>query len=591
MNAETIAVSHITGLISRCTGLVPNINVHDTTPFTDGHIDLYDRTDAPSNRTFRGRVSVQVKGRKHKLRENKTPGYTVSGEELRGFQKISGVLYFVVFINPSSGAATPYYKLLSPFVIDKLLGSDPDSVKSVPIDLEPLSSDPTEIRRLVELGHLTQAQDSLVVGPDPEWLLADAEKFTLFPLTELDFSRPIVFDPGSSAAALTVDTHDGRTVHLNGVLEITPEPYTEKPWDLVISSGGVRYDTALVMRLDPETVRVKLAGGLTLVLTSNTASVKLSPAPVLGDRAKAIAFYLALADTGELELNGNTAEAGKITPRGDLNQLREQSTVLSRLVELFDHLGVDPNILDVNEISDRQFRQLGILHDVLIGGQDLEASYDESGFLLQPVGRWHLMFLLSAGGAPNRWRLIDPLTHPAPLQYARQPDGGDPFPITAYDVIQDDRTDTILNLHLDTVVEAYAALSEHANTTTLATYFLMGLLRAADRVPERQTELLDAAEALSLWLISQDRSEPRHVINQLQIHWRRQGLSEEQQRTVRDLKHQHSGTDPHAIQIQLACALLLNADDEASYLIQQLPEPELTEMQGWPIWNLHRGSG
>ncbi len=94
MDVEELACSEVRRAFSRCRGVKTIIRSSDSTPFTDGHIDLY-KNDALKAEDHVGRVQVQVKGRTIKAGGLGRPSFRVRVVDLRAYLD-GGYLYFVV---------------------------------------------------------------------------------------------------------------------------------------------------------------------------------------------------------------------------------------------------------------------------------------------------------------------------------------------------------------------------------------------------------------------------------------------------------------------------------------------------------------
>src|SRR5699024_10231464 len=144
MNIETRAVTKIIDVISNCPRLAPQIDYNDKTPFTDGSVDLYS-SDSHSKANFLGRVPVQVKGRQAKKTKGKRKApvkpYPISRINLEGHLRDSGVLYFVVIIDKETGKRKPYYALLNPFRIQRMLAGMKPGQKETSFPLKALPKD------------------------------------------------------------------------------------------------------------------------------------------------------------------------------------------------------------------------------------------------------------------------------------------------------------------------------------------------------------------------------------------------------------------------------------------------------------------
>ncbi|WP_349867604.1 hypothetical protein [Leifsonia sp. WHRI 6310E] len=240
MDVEALAVSKITGMLARCPHLQAFISTNDKTPFTDGYIDLYSGLHR-SKKEWRGRVTVQVKGRSARSKGSRST-YAVAKTDLLAFQRDSGVLYFVISIDKKSGKRTPYYSLLSPYAIEWMLQEADADRDSVSVPLRKLPNDPGRIESLVDLALKTRDQN-ITIGFDPV-LFTRLESFTVHTASNLgldELDGPLTLSPGTADFALVLNTTDGLSIPLGGQFQILPHEYVWRHADISLRSGGITY--------------------------------------------------------------------------------------------------------------------------------------------------------------------------------------------------------------------------------------------------------------------------------------------------------------------------------------------------------------
>ncbi|MER7523940.1 hypothetical protein ABTZ44_06430 [Microbacterium oxydans] len=586
-DVELLAVAKITRLLGRCPRLAAQIASNDKTPFTDGHIDIYDGLGR-SKDAWRGRVTVQVKGRTAK---GSLRAFPISRTDLRAFQQDSGVLYFVVTVHPKTLKETAYYAVLSPFGIEGLLEKTKASRASVSVPLTRLPSSPERIEPILALALKTKNQNASM-GFDPA-LFEQMQTLTVHSATTLDFDSPVSLDPSRLDVAIEMTTAAGMSVPLSGRLEVFPQEYTQRPGTITIRCGGVTFDDYLVQRLDASTVELALAGGLKMMLRSDesglSSSFTLTLAGSFADQMRATEFFSALKNSRTIEIGGRESEyeMGDISDDGSLER---QLQFMRRLQKLFSHLDVDTTLIDFDQVTDAQRRDLMNIYRSLMQGEEPTNKNGETSRFIAAVGQWHLMFLLVPGSSEARWKLLDPFDPAAPHMY-RYSDGDDSdqesVPVTVYDTVEDEYLGTVLNLRLGSIVDAYEALSDQPRTLQLANLRVVALIAAADRSDLRRTALLTAAMSLNDWLIEQGDDLERHLLNRYQIDWRTDSLSTEDRAAIRNMKRQMTRTgDDQSLEFEVACALLLDDIAEADHLTERLSPERRAVMEGWPIWRL-----
>ncbi len=585
-----LAVSKISEMIARCPRLKSFITTNDKTPFTDGHIDMHAGLQQ-SNADWLGRVPVQVKGRSRGSKKALSK-YPVKRTDLIAYQKDSGVLYFVVTVDPRTSRCTPYYALLSPFKIQDVLDGAP-SRDRIPVSLTRLENSPSSIERIVGLALKTRDQ-KISTGFDPV-LFEHAQSFTVHTASELNFDAPVTLTPGSSDFALVLNTTDGLSIPLPGELHILPPEYAKRALDLQVRSGEISYRGIIVKRIDEDSFEAEISDGLTLTFRSvagtHYVNLSLTPERTLEARLKAFKFYAALLNTQAIYFGEELHPLAIEDPGESSTSIREQIETLEFLAELFTCLEVDSRLIDLDQIQEAEARQLRVLHRAFVGEEEVAGTAPKISVAHQQIGKWRLTLLVLPGREPGMLRLTNPFSAETRCQFRWNVDGGGlegAVPATAYDLVDAEHLGSTLNLNLTSIVGAYEAIADFPSTYGFANQRVVDLLTTADTNPRRRDEFLDAAARLNDWLVAEEGERPHHQINRAQILWRRGTLAVEQRDQIRALKHKvaHSDDD-HRDQLELACALLLGERDEVEYLVQQLAEDQLAQMQGWPIWRLH----
>lgn len=591
MDVEGLAVSKITSTIARCPQLQAFISTNDKTPFTDGHIDLYN-TPHQSKKSWSGRVPVQVKGRTLKFPKGTPPSFPIPRTDLLAYQQESGVLYFLVTIHPKSSALKAYYALLSPFSIEAMLRSTPPEQASITVPLQTLPNSPADIQRILWLALKTREQNPSL-GFDPV-LLNEVESFTLHTASELPVDAPINLVSGINDFALVLHTKGGLSIPVGGTFQIYPQEWPATRKRVRIACGRAAYEEATFTTSGDHDVEVHLSEGLRLLVRNvpggQSISVSLTLEPTLDGRCKALQFYVELLDTGTIEIDGTPFH---MDVKGDDDAwLRNHLHAIQRMTDLMAVLDVDPHLVDLNDIDEEHGRQLELLHRAFVDHEELKNPSIEPSRVIQRLGNWALMFLILPGAAPDSWRFIDPFTADARSQFmgSAAKDGQRAIPLTAYDVVENEHLGTVLNMHLDSIVAAYEPIADFDSTYELANERVIALIAASDTNELRRKELLAAAAQLNDWLVIKRGQTPRDLVNGWQISWRQKGLSSNERRAIRKLRREMSRSGASdAVQYELACALLLGEAEEVEELLEGFPPEQLDKFKGWPIWKLRSG--
>lgn len=592
MDVETLAVSELNILLAKCPHLRAYITVNDKTPFTDGHVDIYEGLILDKEH-WRGRVPVQVKGRTRHGKPKQSMQFSVSRVDLAAFQRDSGVLYFVVAIDGVSGVGTVYYLNLSPAAIEWKLRGAANDKPSLALSFSRLPNDPAQVERIVAMALKTRDQ-KVSLGFDSS-LFEKLQSITLHSAQDLDLSSPVTLTPGDSDFAVEMKTVGGMTVPLVGEFRIFPPSYLDHVVEMPLSSGGVTYEAPTVKQLSESETEVKLADGLTMTLRQSplgiTGSINLALSDtLLRERIKAIEFYLGLVETESLTV-GSVETRFQASGHKHDDELRSHLRALRELGQILEVLAIDPATLDITLIDDSQHPGIRALLKALVRGEEIVDSTLSTSRLLIDLAQWKIMVLVLPGSSADSWRVIDPFD-PSTRQQYRLSTGDSPVAddtvVTAYDGIEIDILASVINLRLECISHAYEFIGDHPTTPALANQQVLSLIGAANQQPARREEFLAAAAALADWLVLAFGPEPIYLINQWQIMWRQQQLSNSTRGDIRSMRRRAASREmENAAEIEVACALLLGDREEADELVESLDAKRIAALQGWPIWNLH----
>lgn len=596
MSVEQMAVNMISDLIMKSPRLVPYISTNDKTPFTDGYIDLHSQSSKPKNETFLGRVSVQVKGRSLPKSGKAPKKFRISRIDLEGFLRDFGVLYFIVWIDQKKDRRIPFYALLNPFKIEHLLASGAPEQANFNVRFSPFPNKPESVEALVALAYRTRDErPGTVVDPQ---ILDAVRSVTIHSDQEFDFDHPVLLTYADLDFSVELESEGGMKLPINGEFRITPSTYINFPTKLTIKSGDFIFRNPLCRRLSDAVVELTLSNGLKVCMptkrTDETTPITFSPRRGLEEWYKDVGFYLACVATGKISVDDRVFEF-KANPVDEHAELSTNFEYVSRFRDLFSAVGADSELVSIDDISEKRARQLEGLYPALVKGLELEHLSPELGRLRQPVGRWSLELICTRGTETGKAKYLDLFSATNGKQLVSvQEQNGDVdkvVRITPYDLLDEEWLPRTLNLHLENLVSAYKEVAEYPGTYQRANALLLKLIIGTVEVPQREDEFLDAAFALNEWLIAEEGSLPRHLINRWQILARKRPLTPEERteiRTVKQAAHHSSSETP--LLLEAACLILLGELEGLNFCLAQMSQDDNDMIQTWPIWTL-RPSG
>lgn len=596
MNVELLAISDLEQRLASCSNLEPYFDRNDKTPFTDGHIDIYE-TESRSKKQFVGRVTAQIKGEQIPKKRRKAASFKIKRVDLEGFVRLkTTVLFLVNYVQRLRGGQnlsySPHYVTLSPFKLRQILDGMSPGQASKAVRLKELPTDEVGIEQVVRFAKETQLE-SPELGFDAG-VFEKASALTVFSDEPLDFSGPINLRREETNFSLVITTTSGGRVAIPGEFDVIPADYEPSTVPLVFSAGDVTYDSVTRRRIDEETVELRLSEALSLTMKDPELDIQgsmtwTSP-KYLGHALRDLSFIISSWDNSGFEIDGKkvTFEFGRPENHAEM---REYHDHLEKLSAVLAHFGADPTFVAIDQISSKQHQQLRDLHGVLFDGREIPEKYRAGGRIRQRVGHWsiEIVVLAPTGETPARIvSLFDAgLSHHFAVAQDDDPAQNGYTIITPYDILPKKELPNTLNLDLDGIVAAYVQIASYSTTMSHANHMVLSLIHASDIDVTRVEEFLHAASELNEWIIREEGEVPIHLVNRWQIDCRRRTFSETERTTIRGLKLKAiRGEVEDGERIALCCAILLEDQDETRLLWDSLEASKRADFEGWPIGSL-----
>ena len=590
-NIERLAVNSVSDLIAKCAYLDPIIDSNDKTPITDGHIDIYgDSTH--SNSTILGRVPVQVKGRTtNSTKQN--PSFSIDRDTLRFFRNNGGGVYFLVQVRKDFQTRVVFFVNLNPFRIDRMLQSESKSTK-IPVRFEKLPEDSAGIEKIFNLA-LVQQKQGKTEGSD-EQILKRMRGITIHSIDGISSNKPTVLNLADSDFAVTIETEGGLKIPFDMDVTIYPSSFRQREIDTIVQCGAIEFSGPTVWQSENEVINFRLSEGLHIrarhIDGKLNANIDLTLQGSLRSQLHDLDFFLAAAHGEPLVIGGipNEPESHSFAHEREVTAVRDR---IGRIVELFDVIGADEEMVGSVEWTGDDKRMLLMLHQAIVLDEDVAATVDGFGRLDISVGPFKMVMVVVSGSSPEHLSLMNPFD-PAKralfrLTYTTE-EGSEEEAIngTVYDSLRVSEVSSILNLHLDAIVLAYSSLEDRAVASALANQMVLTLLSAADLADgARRTHVLAGAKDLSAWLVENGNNDSVHKINYWQTRHRLGIMSIDDEVEIRAARRAVQRQHDDDARIREAClSILLNDFGELDAILNDLADDQVERLRNWPIWAL-----
>lgn len=596
MSVEIFAVNAVSDRIAACSRLSPEIPTGDRTPITDGHIDFY-RSDQKNNKTHDGRVPVQVKGRvtNAKVKTSRTTqSFQVEREVLQFFRNHGGGIYFYVSMREGGQEREVFYATLFPFKVDRLLNGKPETQKKFSVKLKRLPDDPSDIERIVRLAWHARAQSSTASRNDH--LLGQAESLTIHSLTGFSEERPTRLSLAETDYVVVAHLPGNLDIPIDVDLDVLPHQYVERDLAVPISCGGVEFAAATGRRIQEDTLLIRLSEGLELTVKiadqSLSTNLNLNRKGSFQEQAKNFDFVIAAASGSPLLIGDQVNEPNAGDP-GLAAELREIRRELSRLIELFDELGINDDLSSRLQLDEKMRQTLIALHEGIVNDKPVRSTSDGTGRYDVLIDDYRITVIVMPAEDTGFRRLVDPFdpTKRSRFRIYRIDEEGAPESIdwgTVYDSVTAEDMTNIVNLRLNNVVAAYEALDDRATATTKANYMVLRLLTAYDLATDEshRANLLRGSAALCRWLLEEEPDSLVHRINWWQILHRRGNLKDADRYDIRAARRILNREEELSGLLEACMLVLLGDAEELQLAMSELSYEDLEKLRSWPVWTL-----
>jgi len=590
MNAkvERRTLRKFEALIDECTRLEPVFDKNDKTPFTDGFVDLY-KSHGRKKVDLQRRINVQIKGRSaHEV----VPMFDMTRVDLEGYLRLEGLVFLVGIEKKSSKKVSPYYAVLDPFKIQRILDTFGPGQKQKSIALKKLPKKPEKVFAIFNAAKDMRKQN--VLNDYANVFEEGISSITLTSAQRIKTGAPIRLSKLDDDYTLEVISSDGNRVFVNYDLELIPSSYVLHPAGFDVSGGNILFRNVQQRSLDDGLVETKLSDGLSLIFHRDreNAAINITGQSRLGDRLRDLEFLFSLKRGEEFRFGEDSTRVAIGVSESD-EFLEAELRDLRMFAEVLEKFRVDLDLIELSEITQKQANQIRKLHGCLFEGDPATEDRDEPGRIRQPFAGMALELIRLKDAGDAVWR-YEGLTNPESGMYMAQlsrEDGTSRYiPVTPYDLIRPDSYPQTLNFRFDAMVGAYERIAEYEDTAWLANQMVLNLIRSADAALERTDEFLDAAESLNSWLMEREPESRVNQINEWQINKRRDEFTKEERESIRRMRRSASGGDEESLYSSISCSILLEDADETDSLVRELSCKQRETFEAYPIWNLYSNS-
>lgn len=586
---EKAAVQAVKRRILPCELLEDRIPECDKEPLVDGCIEIYNSGDRKTANLI-GKIPVQVKGTRSKLKRNKKGiyKYSISTNDLRQYASVfHGVMFFCVTVGEIGGIFSSkeiYYAQLLPYDIDRYIQSAPGQ-KSVSVRFKPFPEDSREITRLIGSFHADREKQlkAEVTGYGfmdethelpPE---VSSWEFTVrvfpdeLPTSLALFSEgPYIYSKDASGQLAVIGK-------MQGVCAIGVGS------EASVASGDFSLVTTLFSGQSEEGDFIEFEG-IRIVQSGDKVRVDYTVKGGFRRRYNTVAFVREFYRTGEIFINGKRV-IGALADHDDEAQkdkIDKNFIAYSRVMETMDALHVkvdwDPVNMTANELRDIDYMHALFVEKKPYKGKDFESCLVH--FDIQGARVFSFAHKEENG---NGYEFYDLYSTKLFFVFSDETDdvgdqkrNSDPVPPIAS--LTKESLKRIANLDPIEVEAAFNRFPITVNNHIPLNQFLLELLAAYDEGCVLSSEVLGCAAVLARKLYDFDSKSNAYFLNLMQTIKRKRDFVDDEVDRLRDI-----ALDSEFNYEKAAAYALLDEKDMAERCRIRCSEAERMQIDSYPI--------
>lgn len=582
MDTEALAVSAVKSAIAKTDYLVDYINDKDKEPMWDGAIYAYS-SDKKPNADYKGKASVQVKGKNLDSIDIAELKYDLEVVDLKNYKKDGGLLFFVVGIN-DSGDTKIFYKALTPYLINKILErKEKQGTIRITFVLFPTSKNEicnvvmdfirdAKKQELFTHDKIPTLEDFLNSGGkditygfqysgigydrnEPYQYLFNHELYMYAKNTKLDIDFPIEHIQKVEKAGYRVE----------GLITIAGKEYYNE-YELVHKINGMEIHIGKSIIID-------------FNKQDETAKVSYKLQGNIKEQIRDIHFLTDLLENGTAYIDGVEFPVNPTEKELEKFGIEDAKEFQQRLVvidNMLNCLGVT-KALEIENISNKEDDYLKMLIDAFIEKKTIRFKEN----IVAPVGGisiGNIYLLLHFRQMEDGTYLIENFAD-IDCEVSGMYKNGEMFDTSKYIIMKADDLIKADNIKIDDIMQDLF-LYENDGHYMNSNFLLLEFMKAYDQTNKQV--FLDGAIRLAEWLKKADCLEGLSTINYLQCIARKTELSDEQYLQLEEMLERFSDNE----QMKAAIHILLGNYRMASRCINRLDNEQKKEFCSFPVFKL-----
>ena len=590
---ETLAVSAVRDSIVRCELLGQSITEKDKEPSWDGFVYVYFDKGKTKDK-LNGRLSVQVKGTVNDDFSKEEISFPISIIDLNNYLHNSGIIFFVVYIDSTGFKKQIYYVELPPIKIRVLL-KEAAGQKSKNVKLKRFPDDDSNKKTMIFINCLDNCRRQASFDNAKLFSLEELMAKGVFEGVTIPVSTVKGIDP--KTAILTNEVYIYANIKGSSIpqpIEFIPDKLTSTEKRKVEVKVGERlFYTSINLIRDANTAKILIGSSFSITTDIKNQSVKIDyrNSDSLRSLVVDLDFILSYLEHKSFTFGHNEFyydEQNADLSNFDIGIEKERLKYFKKIVQVLDLLNCKKDI-SISSLKQNDWYTINLLIQTLIEHKPINGIGRELPCIntLNIGSLFFIVYFKKINDNPELYEIFDFFN--TDLLVCYNSDKEQNLPISQFYILHTDDLLKAENIRFDILLPSFKRLERHSELMSKANDFMLKLIKAYDKAPERK-EFLQTADAFADWIISADDNEVLYgirLLNKLQIEKRKGFLSNKQKKELYKLIE----TKDVSEDLLVGAYLILDQQAAAEIHFEKLTQQQQIDFKKYPIYHFWNNIG
>ena len=516
--------------------------------------------------------------------KRKSIKYPVNTNDLSGFLKEGGTIFFVVYFDSNGNNVRIYYKSLLPYDLIPLIDKNADQ-KSCSIKFKPFPDDPSEITDILNFFAKHKEMQSGIKNKTQLVSFEDLSKIGA--ITKLDI--PISSQNPINNPILYLLNHEAYVYALTPYGFPIPVDYFERitiaqsTQNINISIDGVEYYNNWQIQYEENCSRYLIGKSISItrINNDNQMTFNFKFRGTLSERISDGEFLLHLMKQKGFSANGKLLPFNPLDSE-DFNWETFRQKV-DALIEARNalHFHDVTEELNMDILSESDYDMLNLLIDAYKGNEVCLADIGQPfGFIT--IGNLQIIICTTHNEATGRYRIHNFYETDNRMFVKDQQEVMHVLPLIMG--LKEEDLLKCSNLNMEKILKEFSKIQYTPIVSEYVTSWLLEFINAYDSSDRCKKHLLDAAQSIVESIRRNDKYIDRFTLrlNELQIFKRKRNLNVGEKSELFGIISNSSDN----IEIRIGAYILLDEIEEASKLLISLSEERQKNFMRYPIYAL-----